>query len=80
MQRYTARNSFSGVLGYIFSKIFGHLAADGPKFFRNFGRQKGKGLKVPDTHPYPRLYRSPPPRENSLSPLKAKINLKTSLK
>ena len=23
---------------------------------------KGKGLKVPDAHPYPRLYRSAPPR------------------
>ena len=53
MQRYTARNSFSGVLGYIFSKTFHHLAAKGPKFWS----AKGKGLKVPDAHPYPRLYR-----------------------
>ena len=63
MQRYTARNSFSGVLGYIFSKLFSHLSAKGPNFCRNFG------LKVPDAHPYPRLYRSapppPPPRNNN---------------
>ena len=40
---YTARNSFSGILGYIFSNIFRHLSA------------KGKGLKIPDAHPYPQL-------------------------
>ena len=64
MQRYTARNSFSGVLGYIFSKSFRHLAAKGPKFWS----AKGKGLKAPDAHPYPRLYRSappPPPRKTT---------------
>ena len=38
--KYTARNSFSGVLGYIFSKIFRHLSAKGPKFCRNFGLQR----------------------------------------
>ena len=40
MQKYRARDSFSDVLGYIFSKIFRHLSAKGPKFCRNFGLQK----------------------------------------
>ena len=61
MQRYTTKNSFSGVLGYIFSKIFHDLSAKGLKFCQKFWSAKGKGLKVPDVHPYPRLYRSSPP-------------------
>ena len=61
MQKYAARNSFSGVLGYISSKISRHLSAKGPKFWS----AKGKGLKVPDAHPYPPLYRSTPPGDIS---------------
>ena len=41
--------------------MFHHLSANGPKFCRNFGLQRGNGLKMPDAHPYPRLYRNAPP-------------------
>ena len=62
MQRYTARNSFSSILGYIFLKIFCHLVAKVPKFFQNFGLQRiWVFLKVSDAHPYPQIYRSAPP-------------------
>ena len=60
MQKYTARNLFSCVLGYTFSKIFCHLSK-GPKFCRKFGLQRGKGLKVSEAHPYPPLYRTSSP-------------------
>ena len=33
----------------------------GSKIWSKFGSAKGKGLKVPDTHPYHPLYRSAPP-------------------
>ena len=36
--------------------MFHHLSAKGPKCCRNFGLQRGNGLKIPDSHPYPRLY------------------------
>ena len=52
MQIYAARNSFSGVLGYIFWKLFRHLSAKGAKVWPKVWSAKGKGLKVRDTHPY----------------------------
>ena len=43
--------------------MFHHLSAKGPKFYRNFGLQRGNGLKIPEAHLYPRLYRSAPAPE-----------------
>ena len=59
MQKYTARNSFSGVLGYIFSK-FSTICLGRVQNLPKFWSAKDKGLKVSDAHPYPPLYRSPP--------------------
>ena len=58
-----AKPSRTEKIRYIFSKMFHHLFAKGPKCCRNFGLQRGNGLKIPDAHPYPRLYRSTPPPE-----------------
>ena len=45
---------------YIFEK-FPPFGCKASKILRKFWSAKGKGLKVPDAHPYPRLYRSAPP-------------------
>ena len=47
---------------YIFENV-PPFVCKGSKCCRNFGLQRGNGLKIPDSHPYPRLYRSAPPPE-----------------
>ena len=46
MNRYTARNSFSGVLGSIFSKNFLPFVCKGSKILPKFWSANGKALKV----------------------------------
>ena len=41
--------------------MFHHLSAKCPKCCLNFGLQRNNDLKIPDAHPYPRLYRIVPP-------------------
>ena len=61
---YSQKFIFGRFRVYIFEHFL-PFACEGSKILPKFWSGKGKGLKVPDTHLYPRLYRSPPPATNA---------------